>query len=56
MEVMPFKFADNATSDHINAAYAIIDEYYQKIRELRNEDKALRGNIDLFGIERTKSK
>jgi hypothetical protein len=34
MEVMPFKFEDNATVDHIKAAYRIIDEYRYKIKSL----------------------
>jgi hypothetical protein len=34
MEVMPFKFEDNATVDHIKAAYNIIDEYRQKLKDL----------------------
>jgi hypothetical protein len=56
MELMPFKFDDNVTVGHINAAYAIIDEFYAKIKVLRVEDKELKKNIDLFGIERTKNK
>lgn len=36
---MPFKYSDNTTVSHINAAYGIIDEYYLKIKELRAEDK-----------------
>jgi hypothetical protein len=34
MEVMPFKFEDNASVEHIKAAYAIIDEYRDKIKAL----------------------
>lgn len=34
---MPFKFEDNATVEHIKAAYAIIDEYRQKIKDLQIE-------------------
>lgn len=37
MEVMPFKFEDNATVEHIKAAYEIIDEYRLKIKELQKE-------------------
>jgi hypothetical protein len=33
-ELMPFRFEDNATVDHIKAAYRIIDEYRFKIKEL----------------------
>ena len=36
---MPFAYDDKASVDHINAAYAIIDEYYVKIKDLRVEDK-----------------
>ena len=53
---MPFSYDDNGTVEHINAAYGIIDEFYIKLKDLRAEDKELRGNIDLFGIERTKNK
>jgi hypothetical protein len=53
---MPFKFDDNVTVAHINAAYGIIDEFYEKIKILRVVGRKLRGNIDLFGIERTKNK
>jgi hypothetical protein len=37
MEVMPFKFEDNATVDHIKAAYRIIDEYRLKLKALQKE-------------------
>lgn len=56
MEVMPFKFEDNATTDHIKAAYMIIDEYRQKLKDLQRESKAQREMVDLFGIERAKKK
>jgi t-SNARE complex subunit (syntaxin) len=56
MEVMPFKFEDNATVDHIKAAYKIIDEYRIKIKDLQRESNKQREMVDLFSIERAKKK
>jgi hypothetical protein len=56
MEVMPFKFEDDATVDHIKAAYRIIDEYRYKIKALKKESIKQREMVDLFGIERAKMK
>ncbi len=56
MEVMPFKFEDDATVDHIKAAYRIIDEYRYKIKALQHESIKQREMVDLFGIERAKKK
>ena len=53
---MPFRFEDNATVDHIKAAYRIIDEYRFKIKELQKESVKQREMVDLFGIERAKKK
>ena len=53
---MPFKFEDDATVDHIKAAYRIIDEYRFKIKILKKESIKQREMVDLFGIERAKMK